>query len=319
VAVTGTRPRLLTSSNDALVVAADVSGAPAVVKIALSAAASAGLDHHSEMLTWLPQQLPGTSREWLPRLLHRGRLHGHTVLVESRLSGQVATRAGAGSAVRLRAALCAAARAAAELHTSTATGCEVGAALLADWEHEPVAALRRQNAPAALAGALDALAERLHRALEGRRVTASCTHGDLWLGNVLLDRPSAATGVKDLPRVTGLIDWENARRCGLPDVDLVHLWLTAQPVELGAAVLNALREPAPTLRACWAELSAPLPNPDLEPHDLVLLAWLWHVTAELGRSTLHRPSRVWVACNVTPVLARLGMGTPVSAAPSGRG
>jgi hypothetical protein len=182
-----------------------------------------------------------------------------------------------------------------------------------------VAALRRQNAPAALAGALDALAERLHRALEGRRVTASCTHGDLWLGNVLLDRPSAATGVKDLPRVTGLIDWENARRCGLPDVDLVHLWLTAQPVELGAAVLNALREPAPTLRACWAELSAPLPNPDLEPHDLVLLAWLWHVTAELGRSTLHRPSRVWVACNVTPVLARLGMGTPVSAAPSGRG
>jgi hypothetical protein len=40
----------------------------------------------------------------------------------------------------------------------------------------------------------------------------------------------------------------------------------------------------------------------------VLLAWLWHVTAELERATRNRVGRLWLARTVRPVLELVGSG-----------
>jgi len=43
-------------------------------------------------------------------------------------------------------------------------------------------------------------------------------------------------------------------------------------------------------------------NPQLSTPHLVLLTWLWHVTAELERASKNRVGRLWLARSVKPVL-----------------
>ena len=122
-------------------------------------------------------------------------------------------------------------------------------------------------------------------------------HGDFWSGNVLIRSTEAG------PEVTGIVDWENARRVGLPDTDIVHWWLTEQPVELGAAVRRALATPV-WAAAELAALPVRLPNPQLAIADIVLLTWLGHVGAGLARTTRNPLSPMWLARNVRPVMQR---------------
>ena len=105
-------------------------------------------------------------------------------------------------------------------------------------------------------------------------MTAAVVHGDFWSGNVLVRTTESG------PEVTGIVDWENARRVGLPDTDLVHWWLAGQPVELGAAVRSALVTPA-WASAELADLPVTLPNPQLAVEDTVLL--------DLARPRQRRP------------------------------
>jgi hypothetical protein len=107
--------------------------------------------------------------------------------------------------------------------------------------------------------------------------------------------------------VSGIVDWENARIAGLPDCDLIHLWITSQPDELGMAVRRAVQSPE-TVRIGITELPATWTNPQLPTANLVLLAWLWHVTAELNRATRNRVGRLWLARTVMPVLKLVSSG-----------
>jgi hypothetical protein len=159
---------------------------------------------------------------------------------------------------------------------------------------EPLGYLRRLPSWAAAPAALDRLAEELKGSLLNRRVTAAAVHGDFWSGNVLIR--TTETG----PEVTGIVDWENGRRVGLPDTDLVHWWLTAQPVELGAAVRRALTTPDWTASELSA-LPVALPNNELAAENVVLLTWLGHVGAGLARATRNPLSPVWVTRNIRPV------------------
>ena len=111
-----------------------------------------------------------------------------------------------------------------------------------------------------------------------------------------------------------MVDWENGTEDGLPDADLVHWWLAVQPVELGAAVRQALADPD-GLRRRLAELSIVLPNPQLPVEHVVLLTWLWHVTAGMGRTEADHLGRVWLARNVKPILQLLAddLGDPAGA------
>jgi aminoglycoside phosphotransferase (APT) family kinase protein len=62
-----------------------------------------------------------------------------------------------------------------------------------------------------LAGDLDRLAA-IHSRLRRNTLPRTLVHGDLWLGNVLLQRG----------RVSGIVDWECAVQCGEPVRDLVR-------------------------------------------------------------------------------------------------
>jgi len=167
--------------------------------------------------------------------------------------------------------------------------------MLRDWVDEPLDHLRRLPAWAAAPAALDRLRRFLHDSLSGLDVTAAAIHGDLWPGNVLFRVNDAGL------EVTGVVDWENARRLGLPDTDLVHWWLAGQPAELGAVVRQALASPEQAA-AELAALPVPLPNPQLVLEATVLLTWVGHVSAGLARATRNPRSPVWAARNVRPVL-----------------
>jgi O-antigen/teichoic acid export membrane protein len=289
--------RLLTSDSDVLVVALDCPPVGLVVKIATSPAASAGLNRHADLLTWLGPELgASSSAAWLPQVVYRGTYWGERVVVETGLHGSPAPEPAADR--RLDPQITAAALAAiAEIHQRTALPTLLDRTVLRDWVDEPLDHLRRLPAWAAPPAALDRLADALYESLTGRLVTAAVVHGDFWSGNVLFGVNDAGT------EVTGVVDWENARRVGLPDTDLVHWWLAGQPAELGAAVRQALASPEQAA-AELAALPVPLPNPHLAVEDTVLLTWLGHVSAGLARATRNPLSPVWVARNIRPVVQR---------------
>ncbi|HWJ54286.1 MAG TPA: phosphotransferase, partial [Propionibacteriaceae bacterium] len=287
--------RLLTSDSDVLVVALDSPPVGLVVKIATSQAASAGLNRHADLLTWLGPELgASTSAARLPQVLYRGTYRGERVVVESGLPGSVATEPAADRGLDPKVTAAALA-AIAEIHQSTAVPAILDRAVLRCWIDEPLGYLRRLPAWAAAPDTLDRLADALYESLTGRLVTAAVVHGNFWSGNVLVRTTESG------PEVTGIVDWENARRVGLPDTDLVHWWLAGQSIELGAAVRSALVTPA-WASAQLADLPVTLPNPQLAVEDTVLLTWLGHVSAGLAWATRTPVSPMWVARNIRPVV-----------------
>lgn len=283
---------LLTSDSDTLVYAPG-SAPDRLVKIATSSAASAGLDRHAERverLATIDQQWV----HWLPRIVRRVTVTDR-VLLETRLPGRAGTKH-----ARPAAVTAAATTAIRRLHTTTGHRMVVDAEIVEDWIAEPIRQLRQHRRVSGDQIALDRLQSHLTDALVDRTVAVATTHGDFWPGNVLVDDG-------ELPRVTGLVDWENSRVRGLPDADLMHWWLSTQPAELGAVVDAALTDPS-TAAMQLADYS--LPNPQLPIEDVVLLTWLWHVSDGLRRASRNSVGRVWVRRNVTPVLHRFGKSVP---------
>ncbi|WP_170133213.1 phosphotransferase [Arthrobacter livingstonensis] len=290
----GSTARLLTSDSDTLVLSVTGEQGGLVLKIAISTAASRGLDRHAAAVEYLGAELAGDLAAVLPRVLGRAELEGNLVLAESRLPGTPATSLPASAEekdVVARAALAMMGR----IHTATGRVLEIDEELLAAWVDGPLAAIRQVYGSPGAAVRLERLSAELRRAWLGRQVVAGYVHGDLWPGNVLL------RGEPETPQVSGIVDWENARAIGLPDTDLVHWWLTAQPCELGDAVLAALENPE-SVRSGLARLGVTLPNCDLEIEHVVLQTWLWHVDAGLTRASTNRVGLVWLSRNVGPVM-----------------
>ena len=282
--------RLLPSDFDTLVVAIDHPEPTLVLKIATSDASSHGLDRHAEMTADLhAEKLPSGLSRLAPKPLRRGLVEGYSALLESRLPGVVATDTGAtGIAAEALSAI-------SELHEATARQTRVDSELLRDWIDKPISQLRLAAGQGRYDNGLNQLADMLNEALIGRSLTTSVVHGDFWPGNVLVESTDVG------PELTGIVDWENAKRVGLPDADVVHWWLSEQPGELGSTVRHALIDTA------WAErelsgLPVSLPNPQLAIGSLVLLTWLWHCSAGIARVNRHRVSRVWLSRNVWPIL-----------------
>jgi aminoglycoside phosphotransferase len=100
----------------------------------------------------------------------------------------------------------------AELHRRTAKG-DGDLASMLDGAIPEIA--RRYGDDRATAADLHRLAGIRDR-LAGHRVARAMLHGDFWPGNLLM-----ADG-----RVCGVIDWESARRDGLPTHDLAHFVIT---------------------------------------------------------------------------------------------
>jgi hypothetical protein len=157
------------------------------------------------------------------------------------------------------------------------------------------------------------LADRLRPRLDG--IPAVQRHGDLWAGNLLVDRG----------RLTGIVDWDAAHSCGVPGADLVHLVATdvrrRRRLPLGRAVLE-LPWRASTFTAATAEYWWAL---DIAPRrallDLAGVAW-WasEIHHTLVRFPQRRTDERWVAENVAAVLGGLERGRirRCAAAPSDR-
>jgi hypothetical protein len=159
------------------------------------------------------------------------------------------------------------------------------------------------------------LADRLRSRLDG--IPAVQRHGDLWAGNLLVDRG----------RLTGIVDWDAAHRSGVPGADLVQLVATdmrrRRRLPLGRAVLE-LPWRASTFTAATAAYWGAL---DIAPRmallDIAGIAW-WasEIHHTLVRFPQRRSDERWMAENVAAVLdglERLTVGISRSAAaPSDR-
>jgi hypothetical protein len=141
---------------------------------------------------------------------------------------------------------------------------------------------------------LDAVAALLHAAAE--RVPGLLRHGDLWAGNLLVDRDD----------LRGVIDWDVWQPDGFPGTDLLHLLATAErhrrKASLGTVVLDQPWNATPFRAApLWSAL-------DLRPEPDVLEAigiayWLGQVAGDLRRGEHAVTDRAWMASNVDAVLA----------------
>ena len=142
------------------------------------------------------------------------------------------------------------------------------------------------------------LADRLRSRLDG--IPAVQRHGDLWAGNLLVDRG----------RLTGIVDWDAAHSSGVPGADLVQLVATdvrrRRRLPLGRAVLE-LPWRASTFTAATAAYWWAL---DIAPRrallDVAGIAW-WasEIHHTLVRFPQRRTDERWVAENVAAVLVGL--------------
>lgn len=193
------------------------------------------------------------------------------------------------------------------LHRATVRPVVVDEQILQRWVETPVAVLSRALRGPALrmsAGRLDALRQRLTRALAGRELLAGWTHGDFWLGNVRVD-PVAGT-------VTGLIDWDCADCPELPAHDLLHLALYGSSLRRGASLGRVVAEAVST--GTWsAECESILRHSrwgweeQLSDADVALLYWLRYtaVMIEQQRDYVHHSILAWEWRNVVQVLRAL--------------
>jgi aminoglycoside phosphotransferase (APT) family kinase protein len=125
-------------------------------------------------------------------------------------------------------------------------------------------------------------------------------HGDLWLGNLLVERG----------RLTGVLDWDGAHPAAVLGTDLVHLVATdalvRRGVPFGATFLDR-----PWLSGEFRRLSAPYwaargVRPDAGLLELAGIAW-WAaaIHGTLTRFPVRATDRRWLAANVDSVLHAL--------------
>jgi thiamine kinase-like enzyme len=149
----------------------------------------------------------------------------------------------------------------------------------------------------------DRLMTELHDALMGRMLSVSWVHGDFTPGNILLTPDAAA--------VTGILDWDQAAPQDLPQLDLALLFLSTRMLEqrreLGDVVRHILNadqwSPHEDDLLNTAKMS--LPGDALGVREMVLLAWLRHIEANLTKATRYRDNWLWTAKNIECVLQAL--------------
>jgi len=216
-----------------------------------------------------------------PRLLARGEVAGASWLAELALPGRRPVRATA------------------ELTRQVAAAC----ARFPRAEGPPAAVVDDLHGAARLlperAARLRRLASDLTPRLHG--LPAMLRHGDLWTGNLLVDRG----------RLTGVIDWDAVHPSGVPGADLVQLLATdarrRAHRSLGEAFVSLPWRAEGFRRATapyWAQV-------DMAPQPAVLevagIAW-W--ATEIHHTLVRLPHRArdeqWVTGNVDGVLEHLG-------------
>ena len=238
-------------------------------------------------------------RSLVPYPIDHSRQSTMTYLVESTISGQSGVERGDLVATNSRVA--AVAEAMSELHRSTASWAAVDHRSLDRWISRPL----RNLGDACQLGddELVALGRTLYETFEGAIIPSARVHGNLRLENARFD-----VGGK----LTGLVGWEWSD-IGPVLVDWGALALSALLVDsqedLGPLVRRLLDEPDDFTKHPAFVVKPP---EGLNPHGLVLFAWLNHLVPELRSAAEHGAGRYWTARHVQPVMARLSRAAPVA-------
>jgi Phosphotransferase enzyme family len=282
----------------------------AVLKVARGRHGAAELRTERRVLAELAIH-PGLDEEWrelLPRILAFDERIDATVFLESYRPGIDLADVLARRPDDVEELTAAALSAIAPLHRRTATFVAIdNIFLLRRWLVEPLADLTdmcRRLDPCRVSE-VDRLGGMLRRALVGRRIPVSWTHGDYTPGSV---RVAGMWGP-----VTGISDWGGARpgRPVLIDEYLMILAASCQVerAELGAVVSERLRagglldHERNALRA-----ARDLPDPDIanragiDERIGILLTWLHRVVESWRKRAIHPNHHVWWATNVAAVL-----------------
>jgi hypothetical protein len=180
------------------------------------------------------------------------------------------------------------------LHGVTAARLRVDERHLRAWVDEPLATIGTN-----VGIPVDATAGRFRDGLGGRLLTTSWIHGDLWLGNVLVDRAGA---------VSGIVDWDRAAPDELPWHDVLHVLLAPDRLReprSGRVVSDAARgrrawtpDELEVLDAVRAELADESPRVEA----LVALYWLRHTAGTLAADPALGRDRGFIATHVRPLL-----------------
>ena len=142
--------------------------------------------------------------------------------------------------------------------------------------------------------------KQLHEGLLGHQVCVSWIHGDYSPENILVD--------PQRNQITGILDWELSTPNDLPLLDLMHLLISLRmnktQSELGSVVCNLLKrqdwEPAEVelIRAASLDLQCS----EIKFQDLLLLAWIRHIAANLNKTSQFDHDDRWVNENFLSIL-----------------
>jgi aminoglycoside phosphotransferase len=270
-------------------------GEVGVLKVATTDCGMAGLRRESDVLRqlWSDEQLGGW-RAVLPVLLDAGEAGAGAFLLTSRLPGQVGQHLPLGTATGLTSAAIAAIS---PLHRRTQVARVADEALLGHWVDQPVEWIRKALPTSR---AIGRLTEALRGDLTGRPLTLGWTHGDFHPGNLLVSPDG---------RVTGIVDWGEARQPDLPVLDVAFWLLTAptpgQPREFGKRVAARLRQEQFWTPAERRVLDGVVDGGLAADRTLLLLVWLRHVASNLAKSGRYASSPLWLRWNVSPVLRQV--------------
>lgn len=307
-------PAELVNHTTAVLLRPEQGPPAAVLKVARGLVGAAELRTQRRVLAELALH-HGLDEEWrelLPRMLAFNERADATMSVESYLPGMDLAGVLASHPEAVEELTAAALCALAPLHRRTATFVGVdNICLLRRWVVEPLADLAYmcQRLDPCLVPEVERLGVVLRRALIGRRIPVSWTHGDYTPGNL---RVAGAQGP-----VTGIVDWGGARpgRPALIDEYLMVLTASCQveQANLGTVVAQRLRSGGladrerNALQAARERSDAEIGDHEsgeahLDDRVAILLTWL-HRTADVWRKRATHPNQhVWWATNVAPVL-----------------
>jgi aminoglycoside phosphotransferase (APT) family kinase protein len=163
-----------------------------------------------------------------------------------------------------------------------------------------VPALDRVAAAAARAGRLSAYeraSDWLRRSIVGRELPVVFSHGNYWLGNVL---------VQGERRISGIIDWDCVVPGSLPLTDALYFVIRSEALlarsSVGEATVSLFRGVPDGCRNALAEHGRALAVPEELQRPLVFLCWIQHVDTHCRFGTAAATSARWLQRNVATVL-----------------
>jgi O-antigen/teichoic acid export membrane protein/aminoglycoside phosphotransferase (APT) family kinase protein len=295
-----------TNGHDVAVAILQAAGAvpEAVLRVAGNATGASTLARHRHALDTIAglDALDGW-RTLVPSVLATGDHQGRPWVIEERLGGRDGR-----PLVRHRglpALLDDAADKISTLHHATAAEARVDDETFSRWVATPIEAIASSLSGGNRAdpSRLARLGDELHLDLAGRTIGTAFTHGDYWLGNLLVEEAGGT------PRVSGILDWDRAAGDQPAAVDTMHLLLSTRCLRrrqpLGAAVVELLAhdrwEP-------WEQglLARTAGDSGIgSRRTLLLVTWIHHVHANLTKADRYKRARVWTAANVERVVQSL--------------